>query len=126
MRLHPDRFRPSLYETTGDGDHPSIRDVLQLAFGRAADPRTDDSLGSYVDDHFRRLLDMYEDEAIIDCARLIAFHRVDGKRAGEVIFDDPIDGIYVETAIDHYAAELTTPPVRSSDTRRNDGRLGRP
>lgn len=98
--------RPAVREVSDDPDHPSVRDVQQLAICRATNPRSDGRIESRIDDYAAALVAEHGERAVAECIRLFLTDGVDPATSGERILGDEREGVYAATVARHYLDEL--------------------
>ena len=95
-------------ENTGNSAHPSIDDVIDLTFERAADPRPEQHPDAHFDRYVSHAIEEHGESAVTECIRLVLVEGLTQRTAGVKAFgeDDYVRGIEVGVASRSYLREL--------------------
>ena len=95
-------------ENTGNPDHPSIEDIIELALKRAAAPRPKQHPDAHFDQYVSHAVEEHGESAVTECIRLVFVEGFTQRSAGVKAFgeEDYVRGIEVGVASRSYLREL--------------------
>lgn len=73
-------------ENTGNRDHPSVDDVIELALQRAAAPRPETHPDRHLDQYVRDAVDEHGERAVAECIRYALADGYSHRSAGAAAF----------------------------------------
>ncbi|MDS0280224.1 hypothetical protein NDI85_20780 [Halomicroarcula sp. S1AR25-4] len=92
-------------ERTGNPEHPSVDDVIDLVLERAENPRADHQ-DAHLDEAMATLVDRYDSETVRTIIHRILVEEYPFRTATADLDVDNIDGVRIGTAAGQFLAEL--------------------
>jgi hypothetical protein len=92
-------------ECTGNPEHPSVDDVIDLVLERAENPRADHQ-DAHLDEAMATLVDRYDSETVRTIIHRILVEEYPFRTATADLDVDNIDGVRIGTAAGQFLAEL--------------------
>jgi len=92
-------------ERTGNPEHPSVDDVVDLVFERAENPRVDHQ-DAHLDEAMATVVDRYGSETVRTIIHRILVEEYPFRTATADLDVDNVDGVRIGTAAGQFLAEL--------------------